>query len=460
MRNANTSLMGSPILIGAATTLMTVVAVFLSYNANNGLPFVPTYDVSVRVPSAAGLVRGNEARIGGKRVGIVKAINAEQSEDGPVARLDLKLDRTAGPLHAATRVTVRPRSPLGIKYLEIVPSDKGRALAANEVLPLSQSRVTVDLDQVLAAFDEPTRRWTQLGVAGLGTGLAGRGVDFNVLLADAPALLNDAESVAGNFADPRTDLAGFVRGLSGAAAEAAPVAPQLGRLMANASTTLGALAGVAPELQAVLGGLPPVEAEGTEMLAVARPVLRDARVLVGDLRPGIEQLTPAATRLHSAIDTGIPVVRRAIDLSDRLEATLAAVEELSSDPQTRDALERLRTTLDSALPTTRFLVPAQTVCNYLGLWTRNANSTISEGDTSGTWFRTLVIAATDEFLASDRPADSLHVTPYGYHAAPGQPRECEVGNEGYAPGQVIGHPPGAQPARTEDTAPPEDVGAP
>ena len=30
-------------LIGAATTLVVIVAVFLAYNANNGLPFVPTY---------------------------------------------------------------------------------------------------------------------------------------------------------------------------------------------------------------------------------------------------------------------------------------------------------------------------------------------------------------------------------------------------------------------------------
>ena len=60
------SVMASPILIGAVTTLVTVIAVFLSYNANEGLPYVPTYDISVTVPSAAGLVEGNEVRIGGK----------------------------------------------------------------------------------------------------------------------------------------------------------------------------------------------------------------------------------------------------------------------------------------------------------------------------------------------------------------------------------------------------------
>ena len=37
------SIAANPVLIGAATTLVIVVAVFLAYNANSGLPFVPTY---------------------------------------------------------------------------------------------------------------------------------------------------------------------------------------------------------------------------------------------------------------------------------------------------------------------------------------------------------------------------------------------------------------------------------
>ena len=35
------SIAGNPVLIGAATVLVVIVAVFLSYNANQGLPFVP-----------------------------------------------------------------------------------------------------------------------------------------------------------------------------------------------------------------------------------------------------------------------------------------------------------------------------------------------------------------------------------------------------------------------------------
>ncbi len=53
-RRRSSSLAASPLLIGAITTLIVVVAVFLSYNANNGLPFVPTYNIKVELPEAVG----------------------------------------------------------------------------------------------------------------------------------------------------------------------------------------------------------------------------------------------------------------------------------------------------------------------------------------------------------------------------------------------------------------------
>ena len=65
-------------LVGAVTVLVAIVAVFLSYNANSGLPFVPTYDLKANLPNAAQLVEGFEVRIGGARVGVVVEIEPKQ----------------------------------------------------------------------------------------------------------------------------------------------------------------------------------------------------------------------------------------------------------------------------------------------------------------------------------------------------------------------------------------------
>ena len=340
-----TSLVASPILIGAVTVLVAVVAVFLSYNANNGLPFVPTYDITAQVPDAAGLVRGNDVRIGGKRVGFVTTIAAKKDARGNTyAALALTLDKTAEPIYADTGVTIRPRSPLGLKYVELNPRKTGRKLPQNGTLAIGRATPAVDLDQVLDTFDQATRRSLQLTVAGLGDGTAGRGVDVNQTLAAAPELLSRVNSVSANLADPRTALDGFVRGVDRTASQLATVTPQLGSLVQGADVTAGALAGVRPQLEQVLGELPPTESTATQALAVATPVLRDARVLVHDIQPGTRELPAAAARLHAALQVGIPVLRRASALSDRLRGTLTAVDQLAADPLTVGSLQRLLAT--------------------------------------------------------------------------------------------------------------------
>ena len=111
----------NPVLVGAVTVLVILVAVFLAYNANNGLPFVSTYDLKARVPDAQALVKGNEVRIGGARVGVVKAVKPVQLANGKfAAELSLSLDKIADPMPVNSTMIIRPKSPLGLKYLQIV----------------------------------------------------------------------------------------------------------------------------------------------------------------------------------------------------------------------------------------------------------------------------------------------------------------------------------------------------
>ena len=443
------SLMSSPILVGAVTTLITVIAVFLSYNANEGLPFVPTYKVNVELEDSAGLVEGNEVRIGGKRVGVVKEIVAHRRPDGsPVADLALKIDLKAKPIKSTTVVTVRPRSTLGLKYLELKPGKGGSDVPEGGKLPLKQAQPVVDLDEVINTFDASTRQAMQVGVGELGPGLTGRGIAFNATLADAPELMTRLRSVMGYLADPRTRLGALVPALERVASAVAPVAPQLGRMIESADVTLAALVDVREQLGETIAELPATEAQATRTLRVARPLLADATLLMRDARPGTRLLPAATVRLDRAIDRGLPVLRRALTLADDLKATLAAVETLSRDPATTTTLQKLDATLAAAGPLLDFVVPMQTRCNYLGLWTRNANSSISEGDANGNWFRTLVIANTAEFSSAAEPAPELHANPYPHT---GQNGECEAGNEGYEPGRHIGNPPGNQGSSTEAT---------
>ncbi|MEA2194024.1 MAG: phospholipid/cholesterol/gamma-HCH transport system substrate-binding protein, partial [Solirubrobacteraceae bacterium] len=88
------SVASNPVFVGAVTVLVVLVAVLLAYQANQGLPFVPTFELKVDTPNAARLVVGNEVREGGFRIGQVAQIDPiANSPRG--AQLTLHLDTSA-----------------------------------------------------------------------------------------------------------------------------------------------------------------------------------------------------------------------------------------------------------------------------------------------------------------------------------------------------------------------------
>ena len=108
-RRGATAIASNPVLVGVATTLVIVVAVFLAYNANAGLPWVPTYRLSAEVPAATSLVKGNEVRIGGLRVGVIDKIEPISLPNGnTAAKLDFKLETRIKPLPVDSTLIIRP----------------------------------------------------------------------------------------------------------------------------------------------------------------------------------------------------------------------------------------------------------------------------------------------------------------------------------------------------------------
>ncbi len=448
----------SPVLVGAVTLLVTIVAVYLSYNANAGLPFVPTYDLQARVPNAAGLVVGNDVRIGGSRVGSVSDIAPVPGGQGePTARLKLKLDQSLEPLPADSTFLVRSRSALGLKYVQLTPGRAGAGLPAGTTVPLRQARPEpVEIDQVLNMFSAPARRGAQESLDGFGTGLAGRGPDLNEAISDFAPLLRDLEPVARNLSDPRTRLDRLFPALEAAASEVAPVAEAQAALFGNLETTFTALATVArPYLQQFISEAPPTLQTGIDEFPRQRPFLRNTAALFAELRPGARTLPSSAPALADAFEIGARNLARTPRLNRQLASVFDSLARFAQDPLVPRGVRRLRDTARSLNPTVAFLTPVQTTCNYVTLLLRNAGSLFSEGDRNGTGQRFVIIASptgrNSEAGLSSGPANGperdnhLHSNPYPNTASPGQPKECEAGNEPFAVGRtVIGNVPGNQ----------------
>ena len=462
-RRGAAALTGSPVLIGAVTTLVTIVAVFLAYNANSGLPFVPTYDVKAELPNAANLVKGNDVRIGGERVGSVSNIVPVHHADGSdSALITMKLEKRVEPLPTDSTVLVRPRSALGLKYVEVTPGRAGAGYVAGSTIPLSQALPRpVEIDQVLNMFDRRTRVGEGLTIRGFGDALTGRGQDLNEAIRALRPLFRDLQPVAANLAAPQTQLRRLFPALGRTSSLVAPVAQQQADLFTGLDTTFTALARVArPFIQQTISKAPPTLDTVTAQLPRQRPFIRNLTGLMRELRPGVAVLPSTAPVLADALTAGVRSLPQTPALDRRLESTFRTLQRFATDPLVPKGLSRLTHTVGSLRTTFAFVTPAQTTCNYVTLWLRNIASLLSVGDADGTWQRFIIVAAPSgpnneggpsSAPANDpaNPANHLHANSYPNTAAPGQTRECEAGNEPYRAGKtVIGNTPGNQGTHT------------
>ena len=334
----------NPTVIGALAVLITILAVFLAYNANNGLPFVQSYRLTAQVPNAAALVPGNEVRIGGVRVGIVESIEPVAADDGTyAAQLALKLDKSVEPLPEDSTVIIRSRSALGLKYLQITRGTSDQGYPAGSVLPLSAARPEpVEFDQLLSTFDEPTQKNIQANLTEFGNALAGRGPDINAAIGALKPLLPRLERVARDISDPQTGIGPFFTALAQSASEVAPVAQTQAQMFVDLDTTLAAFADVArPYLQETISKTPVTLRTASDTLPRIRPFLVNSRKLFVDLQPGTAAAAVSADTIAAALRAGIPVLRASPQLNDQLPPTAAALRRFNDDTVVRSGLTRL-----------------------------------------------------------------------------------------------------------------------
>ena len=182
-RRGTASIVASPVLVGAVTVLVAIIAVFIAYNANAGLPFVPTYDVKAELPTGNKLVKGNEVRVGGFRVGVVEDIKPkvttverrapQRGGRRAEARQEGRAARRRHPDPGAPALGARPQVRRASARHE-----QGH-LAAGDTVPVEQSSEPLELEDVFSTFDPETRPNIQRATDGFGDAFAGRGESLN-----------------------------------------------------------------------------------------------------------------------------------------------------------------------------------------------------------------------------------------------------------------------------------------
>jgi ABC-type transporter Mla subunit MlaD len=426
------SLAASPTMVGAVTTLIVIVAVFLAYNANNGLPFVPVYRVSVEVPNAARLTNNNEVRIGGHRVGVVESIEPVQSDQsqttaaadpnasettaadtgGVVAQLNLKLDKSAEPLPQDSIFRVRYRSSFGLKYLEIVrgtgpPAPEGFVFNGTDdsstcKLPVDPKTFAstepqsakngcfqeqTEFDDIADTFDRPTRTNSRTNLVGYGDAVAARGTSLNEAIAALNPLFRNLNPVAQVLVEPSTRFERFFPALARTAQIVAPVAEEQAQLFTNMAVAFDAISRDPEALKDTISEGPATLDTAIRVLPGQQRFLADFTELSKALAPGVSDLRVTLPTLTDAVETGTPVLERSPVLNKNLKKALTQLKDLVQQPSTRLSLQRLQETFDQAKPLAKFVVPAQTVCNYFNYWFTFLPNGLSDKDQVGFTFR-------------------------------------------------------------------------
>ena len=459
----------TPVLIGAVTVLVAIIAVFLAYNADNGLPFVPHYTVYVQLKNAAELTHGADVHLGGALVGHVDNVAAARDRTGqPIAVAQLALNKSIQPLPANSTFVVRLKGAIGLKYLQVIPGNSRKGLADGATVPFSQSSAEVDLDQVYGMFNQPTRNGIRDATAGFAYGLAGRGSDLNGAFHAFLPLVTDLGPVMTNLSSKKTDLAGFFQGLESFSHAVAPVAQQQATLYGNLDTTFTALAHVAvPYLQDWIHTTPPALQSVITQAPTIRPFALDTATLFKLLRPGFATLHQSAPVLTQAELAGIRNLPGTASLDRELSALSVHLRKFGQNPVVKQGLSRLTLTSNSLKPPLAFLTPVQASCNYVTLFLRNTGSLLSDSVATGTTLQFTLVAIDDvlggESVPSQKPylkpdhntTDNhgpMHVNPYPNTNSPGQTPECAAGNEPYSGNAGrIGNPPGNVGLKTEKT---------
>jgi phospholipid/cholesterol/gamma-HCH transport system substrate-binding protein len=448
VRRATQSAFANPVLIGAVTVLITLVAVFLAYNADAGLPFVPTQELKVDIASGSDLTPGDSVRQGGFLIGQVSNLRAVPAKNGQTqAELTLEIANKYKAIPSDSQVAIRPLSLLGLKYVDVVRGHSKKMIADGATLPETQTRVPVQFDDVLKTFNPPTRIAIQQDFQGFGDALAARGSDLNDTISDLPPLFGHLNSVAGYLAAPNTRLVPLIDSLERFMGAIAPVSAQNSDNFTQMATTFHALSENPSDLEQTIAKSPPTLDVSTASLKVQQPALIDTATLGRALQPAtlaLKQTVQDPNGLNSALEVGTQTLVRTPPLDQRLQGVMQALKGLAEAPGTNVAVNALTATVSTLNPMVRYLGPFQTTCNDFNYWFTYLPEHQSDQTAFGFAQRVLLMfgdSTQNDNVASQgaiHPADGqnggpeyLHNQTYGAAIDNYGNADCETGQRGY-----------------------------
>ena len=401
-----------PVVLGVVGALLLLVGTYFAFTKR--VPLKEGHRVEAVFKTSAGLRKASPVRIAGVEVGKVVGFR-----DGPGATriVEFAISDRGRPIHRDATLRIRPRLFLeGGYYVELSPgSPSAPELEDGAVVPLPQTSIPVQFDQVLGVLDSPVRESLRTTVEELDRALDDGGAEAAARAARplAGALRDTAVLAEAARGTEEHDVSRLVRG---AARTTKALASDQGRLaslvngLARTTTALASesrgLRATVRELDGVLGEVPAsfraiddVLPATDAVLAEARPGLRRARAVLPGVERLLDQLERASSQaeLRGLLGDVRPALGALPSVSDRLTTLFPLVT-----PVTDCVLKR-------ALPVLEAKVDDGALSTNRPVWQNLADATVglagasSSFDANGTSIRYLFTGGEQSVTTGDVP---------------------------------------------------------
>ncbi len=323
-----------------------VVFAFIYFSFAKRVPFIEGYRLEGVFSNTSQLRKGSPAMRTGVDVGKVVGID---KGPGTTALIEMEFKDSALPIHEDVTLRVRPRLFLeGGFYIEVRPgSPSAPSLADKGTVPLGQTSVPVQFDQILTSLDRPARESLQRTITNLAEGTSdGAAKAFgDAAKPFIPALRDTTQVAQAARGIQRHDLSELISSLAMITGTLAANDRELGEMVTALNVTTGALASESSslraglreadaltakggaELRGVAAGLPAIE----RFVARLRPSLPLAPATLGNADKLLRTLRPLVrpNELPRLLTTLTPTVNRLPTLSRRLQTLFPLVTPVS-----------------------------------------------------------------------------------------------------------------------------------
>ncbi len=321
------------------------------------------YELNVLMPDASGMYVGGKVMLRGRQIGEVTEVGVR----GDQALATAVLESEHAPVPSGTSARISWESVIGKRVLELLPgSEANPSLPSGRMIESTTERV--EIDDLLATLDKPTRERLRGFVSQLGETLQGREEGLNRTVKAAGPAADAIGEVMRAVGEDGPAIRELVTRLAAMTRELAQRDNELGQTVANLGRFASTTADRQEALAEALTELPPTVREATATLDKVPSAVEAAGPLLRDLRPATEQLPSMAANLHPVL-TDLRLT--AADLKPTLHSTEDLLGHtpglLDSAHATLPDLNEAITTLQPAIEFLRPYTPELT--GWLSNWT-------------------------------------------------------------------------------------------